>query len=146
MCIQIEIMETKDIRWEQRFSNFRKALLKLSEGAEIMLDKITDLEKEGVIQRFEFTHELAWNVIKDYLEYQGNTSITGSRDATREAFKLGLVSNGEVWMDMIVSRNKTSHMYDENTANEIFEKVINQYYPLFLELQHKMESLTSSNV
>jgi nucleotidyltransferase substrate binding protein (TIGR01987 family) len=146
MCIQIEIMETKDIRWEQRFSNFRKALLKLSEGTDIQLDKITDLEKEGVIQRFEFTHELAWNVIKDYLEYQGNTSITGSRDATREAFKVGLVSNGEVWMDMIVSRNKTSHLYDENTANEIFEKVINQYYPLFLELKHKMESLTNSNV
>ena len=136
-------MENEDIRWKQRFGNFKKAVLKLKEGIDIQKEKISDLEKEGVIQRFEFTHELAWNVMKDYLEYQGNTNITGSRDATREAFKVSLILNGDEWMDMIISRNKTSHMYDENTANEIYQKIVNQYFPLFLEFEKKMSLLFS---
>jgi len=136
-------MEKNDIRWEQRFRNYNKALSKLKEGVEINSETITELEKEGVIQRFEFTHELAWNVIKDYCEYQGNTSITGSRDATREAFKINLVTNGEGWMDMISSRNKTSHTYNEDTMHEIFDKIIHSYYPLFEAFQRKMENLRS---
>ena len=100
----------KDIRWEQRFSNFIKALHKLTqainyiddnieaENVEYILDEII---KEGLIQRFEYTHELAWNVMKDYAEYQGNFDIKGSRDATQEAFKMKIISDGETWMDMI---------------------------------------------
>lgn len=95
--------------------------------------------KEGLIQRFEYTHELACNVMKDYGTYQGNTTIGGSRDATREAFQLQLVSDGEVWMDMIGSRNKTSHTYDETTADEIYGKILSAYYPAFLEFQTNME-------
>jgi nucleotidyltransferase substrate binding protein (TIGR01987 family) len=136
-------MEIKDIRWEQRFSNFNKALLKLNEGVEINRDTISELEKEGVIQRFEFTHELAWNVIKDYAEYQGNNSISGSRDATREGFKMNLIADGEGWMDMIISRNKTSHTYNEATMHEIYDKIIHTYYPLFIAFQEKMENLRS---
>ena len=136
-------MEKKDIRWEQRFSNYNKALLKLTEGVKIGREDITELEKEGVIQRFEFTHELAWNVIKDYAEYQGNNSISGSRDASREGFKMNLITNGEGWMDMIISRNKTSHTYNEDTMHEIYDKTVSSYYPLFKDFQQKMESLRS---
>lgn len=136
-------MEKKDIRWEQRFSNFNKALVKLTEGVKISSEDITELEKEGVIQRFEFTHELAWNVIKDYAEYQGNNSISGSRDASREGFKMNLIANGQGWMDMIVSRNKTSHTYNEDTMHEIYDKIVFSYYPLFKDFQQKMESLKS---
>jgi len=92
-------MSNEDIRWHQRFQNFQKAFALLEEAVELSLTKgLNKLEEQGLIQRFEFTHELAWNVLKDYFEYQGNTNITGSRDATREAFSIGLIEDGEGWM------------------------------------------------
>lgn len=144
----------QDIRWEQRFSNFNKALLKLSQAVEYITEAefiegrdlnhvLDEIVKEGLIQRFECTHELAWNVMKDYTVYQGNTAVGGSRDASREAFNLQLVSDGKVWMDMIGSRNKTSHTYNEETADEIYSKIIHQYYPAFLEFQANMEAKRS---
>lgn len=135
-----------DVRWIQRFANFEKALQKLVEAinyikdnnskTEIVLDEII---KEGLIQRFEYTHELAWNVMKDYATYQGNNTVGGSRDATREAFQLKLISDGAIWMDMIGSRNKTSHTYNEATAEEIYLKIIQDYFPAFVDFQKKME-------
>lgn len=135
-----------DIRWKQRFSNFVRALHKLSQAVEYIkhnfmeeddpIDEgdlgfvLDEMIKEGLIQRFEYTHELAWNVMKDYAAYQGNANVGGSRDATREAFQLKLISNGKVWMDMIGSRNKTSHTYNEETA-EIYSRILNEYYPAF---------------
>jgi nucleotidyltransferase substrate binding protein (TIGR01987 family) len=136
-------MHSRDIRWEQRFANYKKAMAKLSIGVKINILVLSDLEKEGLIQRFEYTHELAWNVMKDYFEYQGNTLITGSRDATREAYNKGLIIDGEGWMDMIKSRNQTSHTYNEETAEEIIGKIADHYYLLFIDFQTKMESLRS---
>lgn len=104
-------------------------------------DSPSDLEQEGVIQRFEYTHELAWKVMKDYFEYQGNMGISGSRDATREAFKASLITDGEAWMEMIKSRNETAHTYNEDTADQIFIKIIRRYYPLFRNFRQKMEEL-----
>lgn len=146
--------EQKDIRWEQRFSNFQKALRKLtkavtvvnennSEGENQSNASIHEILKEGLIQRFEYTHQLAWNVMMDYAEYQGNNEISGLRDATREAFKMGLIVDAEGWMDMIISRNETSHTYNEVTANAIILKIINQYHNLFLEFSRKMGSFKS---
>jgi nucleotidyltransferase substrate binding protein (TIGR01987 family) len=151
-------MSTQDIRWQQRFSNYVKAFLKLEEAVlkikeEFNIDEngtiaednfLDDIIKEGLIQRFEYTHELAWNVMKDFLAHSGSNNIFGSKDATREAFALGLISNGEVWMDMISSRNKTSHTYNEETADDIFIKIINEYYPEFKQFKNKMEALSSS--
>lgn len=145
-------MSNQDVRWEQRFANFNRAMVKLKNVMDLIdpnledeeIDEnITELEKEGAIQRFEYTHELAWNVMKDYLEFQGNSEIRGSRDASREAFKINLITKGNVWMDMIISRNKTSHTYNEETANEIFLKVIREYYECFVAFQEKMETLRS---
>jgi nucleotidyltransferase substrate binding protein (TIGR01987 family) len=149
----------QDIRWELRFSNFVKALRKLSQAVDYIehnfIDKdepiddsdlgyvLDEIIKEGLIQRFEYTHELAWNVMKDYATYQGNTNVGGSRDATREAFQLNLVSDGKIWMDMIGSRNKTSHTYNEETADEIYSKIMNEYYPAFLEFEKNMEAKRS---
>lgn len=146
----------KDIRWEQRFSNYIKAVDKLSQSVKYILenfnaeesldDEILDeMIKEGLIQRFEYTHELAWNVMKDYAEYQGNPNIGGSRDASREAFQLKLVTNGHIWMDMITSRNKTSHTYNEETANEIYDKILKEYYPAFIDFKNTMEEKRSGN-
>jgi len=121
-----------DIRWKQRFSNFKKALIQLEEAVVLSeLRDLSNLEKQGVIQAFEFTHELAWNVLKDFLEDQGNQNIKGSKDATREAFKVSLITNGEKWMAMIQSRNISSHTYDEATANSLVIAIINDYFPLF---------------
>jgi nucleotidyltransferase substrate binding protein (TIGR01987 family) len=96
---------------------------------------------QGLIQSFEFTHELAWNVMKDYFYYQGNNEIRGSRDATRQAFKYELIKNGEIWMDMILSRNKTIHTNDEETAKEIVENILNEYVKNFNDFKNKMLSI-----
>lgn len=134
-------MSSQDIRWEQRFANFNKALAKLASAVKDQEpESLSELEKEGLIQRFEYTHELAWNVMKDYLAYQGNTMIGGSRDATREAFKINLIEDGETWMDMIKSRNQTTHTYNEETAEDIFQKIIHKYFALFIAFQRKMET------
>ena len=145
-------MTEDDIRWVQRFGHYKKAMVKL-DAAVSSLSKLSDdeeinkslseLEKEGVIQRFEYTHELAWNVMKDYLEYQGFIGIIGSRDATREAFKNNLIDDGEKWMDMIKSRNKTSHTYNEETADDIFMKIVHEYYQEFNQFRKRMEALSS---
>jgi nucleotidyltransferase substrate binding protein (TIGR01987 family) len=139
--------ENLDIRWKQRFTNYVKALNKLEEAvlyvnnsnltksSTFVLDEII---KEGLIQRFEYTHELAWNVMKDYAIFQGNSSIGESRDATREAFKLQLIVDGHVWMEMIKSRNETSHTYNKEVADEIYDKILNHYYPAFLEFKSNM--------
>jgi len=145
----------QDVRWEQRFSNFTKALNKLKQAIEYIghnfmeedqpIDGedielvLEEMIKDALIQRFEYTHELAWNVMKDYAEYQGNPDVGGSRDATREAFQLKLIANGQVWMDMIISRNKTSHTYNEAVAGEIYRKILKEYYPAFLAFYQKME-------
>jgi nucleotidyltransferase substrate binding protein (TIGR01987 family) len=114
-------MENQDIRWKQRFSNFEKALLKLSEVIE-KKEILSDLEKEGLIQRFEFTHELSWQVMKDFLIYDGIQNIIGSRSAVREAFNKGIISNGGIWMEMIESRNRTSHTYLESILESEYNK------------------------
>lgn len=149
---------TQDIRWEQRFSNYVKALEKLHQAVEkiktdFKLDDegkidddefLDDIIKEGLIQRFEYTHELAWNVMKDFLGEIGEVKMFGSKDATKEAFAAELIKDGEIWMDMVQSRNKTSHTYNEETADEIFLKIMHQYHPAFLAFRDKMEGLKSN--
>jgi len=133
-------MNDQDIRWQQRFANFKKALGQLQEAVELSDQReLSKLEKQGVIQAFDFTHELAWNVLKDYLQDQGNQIIRGSKDATREAFKVELIGDGEQWMAMIQSRNLSSHTYDEQTADKLVEAIMARYFPLFVELQSEME-------
>ena len=137
-------MSKQDIRWQQRFQNFEKAFALLEQAVVLSKDRpLNELEEQGLIQRFEFTHELAWNVLKDYFEYQGNSAITGSRDATREAFNKGLIKDGEGWLDMIKSRNQSLHTYNEEVANEITNKIIQQYYVLFADFKNKIKTLTT---
>ncbi len=133
-------MTEEDIRWQQRFSNYKKALNQLAKAVEIQNTReLTELEKQGLIQAFEFTHELAWNVMKDFFKYQGNTTISGSRDAAREAFKSGIIDNGAIWMDMIKSRNRSSHTYNEEIAEEIVIQISVSYLPLFMKFKEEME-------
>lgn len=150
------MVSDNDIRWEQRFSNYKKALKKLSDAVYYIKNKLAKEEqssdtnqnasdvldeiiKEGLIQRFEYTYEMAWNVMKDYALYQGNAVIAGSRDAIRFAFSSNLISNGDLWMDMIRSRIQTSHTYNEETANEIYLKIISEYFEAFKLFEEVME-------
>jgi nucleotidyltransferase substrate binding protein (TIGR01987 family) len=135
-------MVTQDIRWVQRFNHFTKALSQLREAVVLAQERqLSKLEEQGLIQAFEFTHELAWNTLKDFLEERGVQNLYGSKDTTREAFKTGLIGNGEVWMGMIQSRNLTSHTYDEAIAAEIASAIRKNYYLEFEALQTKLEEL-----
>ncbi len=130
---------TEDIRWKQRFDNFNRALHQLTLAVELSRQRpLSDLEKQGVIQAFEFVHELAWNVLKDFLEYEGIQGIVGSRSTVREAFKRGLVEDGAIWMDMIEKRNLSSHTYNLEIAVALVSAIIEIYHPAFLVLQEEM--------
>ncbi|MFN4064565.1 MAG: nucleotidyltransferase substrate binding protein [Parazoarcus communis] len=129
---------TLDIRWKQRFDNFQRALRQLTLAMELKAQRpLSELEQQGLIQGFEFTHELAWNVLKDYLEMEGIQGLVGSRSAVREAFKRGLVRDGDVWMDMIEKRNLSSHTYNQSVANALAEAITERYYPAFCELKQR---------
>ncbi len=132
-------MTIQDIRWIRRLNHFSKALSQLRKFIE--RGALNELEKQGLIQAFEYNFELAWNTLKDYFEDQGETNIHGSRDAFRLAFKRGLVENGEIWMDMIQSRTLTSHTYNEEVAEKIAADIVNRYFSEFVALKTKMESI-----
>lgn len=132
-------MSPQDIRWIQRFNNFSKALGQLTKFIE--KGELNELEKQGLIQSFEYTYELAWNTLKDYFEAQGETNLHGSRDVFRLAFKRGLIENGEAWMAMITSRGLTSHTYNEETAEKIAQDTVTIYYAEFVKLHTTLDAL-----
>jgi len=122
----------EDIRWVQRFNSFSRALGKLTDAIRLSEHReLSELEKQGMIQTFEFTHELSWKTLKDFLEEKGNKGLYGSKDVIRLSFQLGIINDGEIWMNMIKSRNQTSHTYDEEVSNKIIELIINDYYDAF---------------
>ncbi len=130
---------TDDIRWIQRFDNFQRALKQLELGFELMDSReLNELEKQGFIQAFESNFELARNVIKDFYECQGVVGIQGSRDAFRLAFERGLITDGDIWMDMIKKRQLTVHAYNEDVATEINHAIIDNYYQQFVALKDSL--------
>lgn len=131
----------QDIRWKQRYKNYTKALAQLVSALDKYDETAESLIKEGVLQRFEFTHELAWKVMKDYLEYEGYQGITGSRTASRMSFSLGLITDGQTWMNMLESRNRTVHTYDEQVLEREFSNVQLYYLNAFLQFEQKMRAL-----
>jgi nucleotidyltransferase substrate binding protein (TIGR01987 family) len=135
-------MAAKDIRWIQRFNNFNKAFSQLAEAVELSQTReLSKLEKQGLIQAFEYTHELAWNTLKDFLEDRGAQKMFGSKDATREAFKAGLIENGQAWMNMIDSRNQTTHTYDEAAVATIITAITQHYFAEFEKFRLQFNSL-----
>lgn len=137
-------MENKDIRWQQRFNNYLKALSQLEKFYDKGKD-LSNMEEQGMIKAFEYTYELAWNTMKDFYENQGETGIQGSRDTFNLAFRRGLISDGEIWMQMLKDRNRTSHTYNEETADEISENILTYYYHQFVELKNEFEKIIKSN-
>lgn len=137
-------MSDEDIRWRQRHHNYRKALAQLDEAMALMQAReLSKLEKQGVIQAFEFTYELGWNTLKDYLVWQGIEGIVGSRDTIREAFSVGLIADGQKWMDMLIDRNRTSHTYNEATAEAILQNIRQRHHALFTALDETLIELAA---
>ncbi len=138
-------MENKDIRWEQRFSNFKKALAKLGEAAEHgSADELSELEKEGLIQRFEFTYELAWKTLQDLMREKGYLDIAGPNPVIEQAFQDGYLKEGETWKKMKKSRELSSHTYNSETAKEIAKNIIESYYSLLKNLALRLEEEQSN--
>jgi nucleotidyltransferase substrate binding protein (TIGR01987 family) len=135
-------MSMEDIRWQQRFANFNQALAQLTEAIELEATRpLSNLERQGLIKAYEYTYEMAWNVMEDYFAFQGTVSITGSRDAIREAFQRELIEDGDTWMAMVRDRNRTVDTYNEAVALEIAGNITHQYHALFLAFQQKMREL-----
>jgi len=133
------------VRWRQRFASFRKALSQLGKALEkYKLEGLNELEKQGLIQAFEYTFELAWNLLRDYLLYQGITEIRGSRDAIKMAFKYGLIQDGETWLKMLSARNLTSHTYQEEIVKTLLEEIVKIYFTCFENLCKTFEKLEKS--
>ncbi len=134
--------KTPDVRWRQRFQSFGKAFSQLAAAAELAKQRrLSDLEQQGLIQAFEFTHELAWNTLKDFLESRGTGPLYGSKDATREGFAKGLIVDGDEWMAMIQARNRSSHTYNEKTAQEIAAAILGSFVPRFEEFRRRFSEL-----
>jgi len=137
-----EAFMTKDIRWIQRFSNYEKALEQFNDAICLFESReLSNLEKQGLIQSFEYTHELAWLTLRDFIKSKGNATLYGSKDASREAFSLGLIDDGDIWLDMVISRNLTSHSYDEERVNEIIDKIVFSYAEQFNLLSDTLNKL-----
>lgn len=133
---------SENSRWIQRFSNYQKALNALRQAVKLAEQRaLTDLEKQGLIQGFEFTHELYWKTLKDFFKAKGRTDIYGSKDATREGFQDGLLQYGDIWMEMVESRNLSSHTYNNEISDEIVHKILTSYYQLFCDFESKMIEL-----
>ncbi len=138
-------MRDDDIRWIQRFDNFCKALAQMTRFMD--KDELNELEEQGLIQSFEYNHELAWKTLKDFLEAKGLSQLYGSKDVSREAFKQGLLGDSEqdglLWLDMIEKRNLTSHTYNEKTAKEIVQAIKNDYFQRFVALRERLQALAN---
>ena len=125
----------KEIRWKQRFENFDKSykLLKKYSNQEIT----TELERAGIIQFFEMTFELAWKVLKDYLESEGYM-VKSPRETVKQAFQIGLIDNGHIWIDALSNRNLATHTYDEELATKMTSEILNAYLPELDKLYNKL--------
>jgi len=129
--------EEKDIRWHQRFKSFRTAFDNLARYKS--QKELNELEKQGLIKAFEITWELCWNTLQDLLREQGYQGIAGPRPVIEQSFKDGYIADGEAWMRMHFSRNLTSHTYNQETADEIVEKIKVEYFDLFRKLKERLE-------
>jgi len=125
-----------DTRWVQRYNSYCKALKTLESAVELSNTRpLSDLEEQGLIQGFEFTFELAWKLLRDYLNAKGFSDIHGSKDTFRLAFAENIITNGKLWMAMIEDRNRTSHTYDEAVADAISSFIVSDYIHLFIGLR-----------
>ena len=138
-------MDNLDIRWKQRLHNYESALVQFNEAIALFKERpLSNLERHGLIQAFEFTHELAWKTLLDFFRYQGVTDLFGSRDVFRKALEAGLIHEGEKWFESIQSRNLTSHVYDQDVVNDLIQVIVSDYHRILNDLSAVMKSRSNS--
>lgn len=128
--------ELKEIRWKQRYENFNKSYKLLNKYAHTELK--TELEIAGMIQLFEMTFELAWKVLKDYLESQG-FEVKSPRETIKQAFQIGVIEEGHVWIDALANRNLSVHTYDQELANTLVREIVKSYLPAITKMHDRLE-------
>ncbi|MDR1000545.1 MAG: nucleotidyltransferase substrate binding protein [Clostridiales bacterium] len=128
-------MENQDIRWRQRFENFSKSCALLSEINGYELGETLAIIREGFIQRFEITFDLAWKTANDYLRYLGHRVQPSPRSVIKEAFAVEVIEDGQAFIDMLEARNEMSHKYNENTFNKVFQQIKDEFYPALESLR-----------
>ncbi len=127
---------SRDIRWQQRFRNFDRAVVLLREPMARDVAALSALEKEGTIQRFELAVERAWKTVKDYLEHEGRSvEPVTPRNVVKEAFAARILVDGQVWLDMLNHRNLLSHTYDASAVNEAVNAIRDRYLAALEELR-----------
>ena len=132
-------MEERKPKWHERLTTYKNAVDRLTEVINLSKQHtLNAFERDSLIKRFEFSYEMAWKLMMSYEKENGITGVLGSKDVIRQAFKLSLVSNGEAWLEMVDTRNKTSHLYDEEMAADVIDEIIYTYYPLLAELRDVM--------
>ena len=129
-------MNQKDIRWRQRFQNYTKALQKLDEA--LQLKEMSELERAGLIQYFEFTFELGWKTLKDYLEAEGQTT-SSPREAIKQAFQNNIINDGETWLEALSDRNIMTHTYNEEFSKLAEERIRAHYFKFLQQLYTKLD-------
>lgn len=132
-------MSKKDVRWKQRFQNYQKALSQFESA--VRQNSQDRLAQEGLIQRFEYTFELAWKCLQDVLQERGFAEIRGPKPVLEQAFQDGLIQEGLVWMEMLRARNETLHLYDEDVFLKIYQNAKTDFLKPLLTLREKLEKL-----
>ena len=127
----------KDIRWQQRFGNFKKAFFQLEKF--ISKEELNELEEQGLIKAFEFTYELAWKTLQDLLKNKGYENINGPKPVIEQSFQDAYIKDGKGWIRMHKSRNLTSHTYNEEIAIEIVEGIKESYFDLLNDLKIRLD-------
>jgi nucleotidyltransferase substrate binding protein (TIGR01987 family) len=128
--------KNQDIRWQQRFQNFESAIAHLEAG--VNKKNLSNLEKAGIIQIYEFTFELAWKTVKDYLE-EKQVNVKFPRDVIKEGFAYDILKDGDVWMDMLQKRNLMSHTYNEKNAELAYSLIVNEYFEALHDVYQKLK-------
>lgn len=134
-------MANEDIRWIQRFNNYRKALARLGEAVQLAEEReLSDLEQQGLIQGFEFTFDLAWKTLQDFLRENKRPNDNGGPNIIiSQSLEDGIIKGEEQWKAMKKSRDLTSHSYDGDTADDIAENILDMYYNLFIQLETRLQ-------
>lgn len=126
-------------RFEERREDYSNAVDRLQEALEV---EESQLVIDGILHRFEFTFELAWKTLKDYLEYMGYLEKTGSpREAIQNGFKQGIIEDGEAWINMMLARNSIAHLYDEEESRKVYKKIKYEYINLLQDMKQKFNTL-----
>jgi len=131
----------KDIRWKQRFQNFERAFLFLNKSCK--LETYDELQGAGLVQSFEFTFELAWKTLKDYLQDQG-LEVQFPREVIKQAFAGRLIENGTLWIEMLDKRKEFTHTYNQEQAKKAIQAIRNKYFPPIEQVYKVMKKLCSA--